>query len=269
MAEFGDDELGYLYLPVPEDEQKASKKSESKLSKNMERALKAAVDVETKAETKTSADPDEPDDATGETRALKVAALRAQIRAYKEHKRFGESLTQSGFDFAAALRKKTPRELRKELKKIDKLLVKKSGIDPIDMGAHSLLGIGESLGVKAGYKVEGLTAACFGSDSWQYTFERVKLKYGLSGIGSGFDPLIGLALATGNIALTLHYSNSQKEELKPMIADLEAKLNAPLPDAQPTITQSAAPTAQQAIQPVPGAAAPGMLKPDGSPLTVV
>src|SRR4051812_34732796 len=66
------------------------------------------------------------------------AFLRKQLKAYQENKRFGPVLKEQSFDFAAALRKKKPRELRHEIKRADELLQKGAQVTCSTWGHRAL-----------------------------------------------------------------------------------------------------------------------------------
>lgn len=255
MTDFTDADLSDLLdaaTPAPDPQTPTPKPVPAPPRERKRRAPQPA------AEEKEPGDPDPDDDATA--RLARIAGLKSKLKAYQSHARFGPMLKEAGFDFAAALRKKKPGELKRELARADKLLSSKGGSDPADFIVKGVLSTAEAVGPKFGYNLEGLTMACYSDPEWLFTFERVKMKYGISALTGGLDPLVSLVSATGSSAFGLHMRNSSLKEMAPTIA----KLDQPMPGA-PAVGP-AAPTGAAQEGPFPGASAPGLLTADGRPL---
>ena len=219
-----------------------------------------------KSKKKEAGSSDSSDDEGDEDRRmLKVARLKQELKNYQEHAMFGPKLKEKGFDFAAALRKKKPRELEKELKRVNRILAKSGGASALDMAAEYGLRAIELGGKGVGAQLDGLTRACFQDEGWKYTFERVKMKYGGASTGEDWDPLLMLALATGKAGVQVHMTNQTRSEMKPLIA----RLDEPLPPNQQRAENAQAPppaTTPPVVERIPGADAPGRLDAEGRPI---
>ena len=123
------------------------------------------------AKSKKKGDDSSDDEDDEDRRMLKVARLKQELKNYQEHAMFGPKLKEKGFDFAAALRKKKPRELEKELKRVNRILAKSGGTSALDMAAEYGLRAIELGGKGVGAQLDGLTSACFQDEGWKYTFE--------------------------------------------------------------------------------------------------
>jgi hypothetical protein len=223
-------DLDELLAPLPEAPPEAPRKAaqrEKKASKEMKR-LQALVEPK-----ETPGGPDE-DGGDAEERLLKVGALRAQIKAYRDNRRFGPTLKAAGFDFEAALRRKTPRELKKEVRRLDRILLSKGGGggDLIDVGVRvGLQAFAEKAAAPLGYDLTGLAGACFDDPAWVDQLERVKLKYMPSGGSAFLDPMLALVLATGGRAAAVAARNQMRSTALAAAPEVAARLDQPMPQA--------------------------------------
>src|SRR5690348_15849131 len=110
MAE---DLLDGILDPLPEEPPPEAKKPKRESRKAAEKEMKLREGAVAKMQLADKGEPPQAEteeaDEGADERLERVAALKAKIKAYRESKHFAPLL--QGYDFKAALRKKSPKEL--------------------------------------------------------------------------------------------------------------------------------------------------------------
>lgn len=185
-----------------------------------------------------------------------VKLLKSKIRSYRENKRFGKYLADSGYDFKKALAMKSEDQLKDELVAIDNLLARKSNNDLFDMMARGGLMSLELAAEKSRFKLHGLAAQCYEDEHWSFCLERAKMKHGLGSLLPQVDPALELMMLTYLAAMQVHKANVVKSLSAPVSNEL---LNEVL---GPTGTKTKEPqAAPQGPQPAPTPAPPTAERP--------